>query len=164
MQDRSHLFSDSISFAPNWGVDFAPKLAQTRDGKVLVYTSFTKLVGRAPIVVAGMTPTTANSEIVIAFTKAGYHGELAAGGLPRPEIFRSTIKRICENASYFPWGCVHNFDGIKISPGDGIHLNMLYLNSKLWGFQFPLVLSLKREGVPIDSITIAAGKVDGITT
>lgn len=36
---------------------------------------------------------------------------------------------------------------------------MLYLNSKLWGFQFPLVLAMKKEGVPIDSITIAAGMI-----
>jgi enoyl reductase-like protein len=67
--------------------------------QVLVYTPLTKLVGRAPIIIAGMTPTTANEQIVIAFTKAGFHGELAAGGLPRPEIFQNTIRKVCENVS-----------------------------------------------------------------
>lgn len=89
-----------MTFAPNWGVEYAPKLARTRDGAQLVYTPFTKLVGRAPIIVAGMTPTTANADITIAFTKAGFHGELAAGGLPRPESFQSTIRQICAQVSF----------------------------------------------------------------
>lgn len=88
-----------------------------------------------------MTPTTANAQIVTAFTNAGYHGELAGGGLPREEIVRDTIAQIVDN----------------IAPGEGIHLNMLFLNSKLWGLQFPLLGVLRNEGVPIDSITIAAG-------
>jgi hypothetical protein len=97
--DRSHLFSDAITFAPNWEVEYAPKLVRTRDGRQLAYTQFTKLVGRAPIIVAGMTPTTANADITIAFTKAGFHGELAAGGLPRPDIFQSTVRKISESVS-----------------------------------------------------------------
>lgn len=99
MLDRSHLFDDSVSVAPNWEREYAPKLVRTRDGKTLVHTKFTRLVGRAPIVVAGMTPTTANADIAVAFTRAGFHGELAAGGLPRPEIFQSTIRKICDQVS-----------------------------------------------------------------
>jgi fatty acid synthase subunit alpha, fungi type len=93
------------------------------------------------VMVAGMTPTTANAPFVSAFTNAGFHGELAAGGLPREEIMRETISTVVQN----------------IASGDGVHLNLLFLNSKLWGFQFPLVKNLRQEGVPIDSITIAAG-------
>lgn len=93
------MFDDSVVYAPNWEVEYAPKLVRTRDGKQLVYTKFAKLVGRAPIIVAGMTPTTANAEITIAFTKAGFHGELAAGGLPRPNLFQSTIRKISQEVS-----------------------------------------------------------------
>jgi hypothetical protein len=34
---------------------------------------------------------------------------------------------------------------------------MLYLNSRQWGFQFPLACQMAKEGVPIESICVAAG-------
>jgi len=45
----------------------------------------------------------------------------------------------------------------KLKPGAGIALNLLYLNAKQWGFQFPLCCQLREAGYPIESITIAAG-------
>jgi fatty acid synthase subunit beta len=39
----------------------------------------------------------------------------------------------------------------------GIHVNILFLNPKLWGFQYPSCIQMRQEGIPIDSITIAAG-------
>lgn len=45
----------------------------------------------------------------------------------------------------------------KLKPGAGIAINLLYLNAKQWAFQFPLCCQLRKEGYPIESLTVAAG-------
>lgn len=58
-----------------------------------------------------------------------------------PALFRSSIEEISE----------------RLPPGRGITINLLFLNPYLWNFQFPLILQMRGEGHPIQSITIAAG-------
>lgn len=127
---------------PNWGDVYAPRLIE-RNGEVVVDTLFTRLTGRPPIMMAGMTPTTSfyGIDLVAACNSAGFHGELAGGGLPLPEYFVDKVKELVA----------------KQTAGAGVSINMLYLNAYLWGFQFPLVLELAKSGYPIESITIAAG-------
>jgi fatty acid synthase subunit beta len=93
--------------------------------------------------VAGMTPTTSEKGIplVAAVAKAGYLCELAAGGLSRPAMFEKAIYDLMDASE----------------PGTPIHLNLLYLNAKQWRFQLPLLISLRKAGAPIESVTIAAG-------
>ena len=93
--------------------------------------------------VAGMTPTTSYGglDLVAAVANAGYHIELAGGGLSRPAFFKDRIAKLVE----------------RLKPGAGIALNLLYLNSKQWNFQYPLACQMRKDGVPIESITIAAG-------
>lgn len=109
--------------------------------------------------VAGMTPCTANNDFVAAFSNAGFHGELgmkvvasmsvvlnasasaAGGGQPRKNIF---------------YECVNELVG-KLKPGLGVSINCLYLNPKQWGFQYPAILDMLDNGIPIDHVTIAAG-------
>lgn len=121
-------------------------------GTVLMSTRYTKLTGRPPIMVAGMTPTTSVNglELVAAASNAGYTIELAAGGFSRPAIFTERIETL----------------STLLKPGTGIVLNLLYLNAKQWAFQFPLALDMRRRGLPIESITIAAGvpTVEAATT
>jgi len=45
----------------------------------------------------------------------------------------------------------------KIQPGESITVNILFLNAHQWGFQYPLVQAMRREGYPIDGVCIAAG-------
>jgi fatty acid synthase subunit alpha len=46
----------------------------------------------------------------------------------------------------------------RTRPGEGIHVNLLYLNPFLWTMLYPLTLKLKKEeGFNIECITIAAG-------
>jgi len=108
---------------------------------VRMETRFTKVFGKPPVLVAGMTPTTVGEHFCAAVTQAGYNVELAGGGQPRECIFR---KRIADLTALLP-------------SGDGITVNLLFLNPKLWAMQFPLILSLRKEGYPIDGVTIAAG-------
>ncbi|KAB2838423.1 DUF1729 domain-containing protein, partial [bacterium] len=142
--DKSTLFDanpKSVRFAPNWERDFGPKLVRLADGSLMVDTRFTRLLGKPPVMVAGMTPTTANEQIVAAFTKAGFHGELAGGGQHTEAYFRDRVAKIMA----------------EIPAGEGITTNLLFLNAYLWGFQYPLVEVMRQEGKPMDGVTIAAG-------
>jgi len=120
--------------AQDWKSQFGPRL---------VDTLWTRLTGKPPIIMPGMTPTTSffGIDLVAACNAAGFHGELAAGGLPLPEYFTAKVRELVA----------------KQPAGTGIAVNMLYLNAYLWGFQFPLVCELAQQGVPIETITIAAG-------
>lgn len=142
--DKSSLFDadpKSVRFAPHWERDFGPKLVRLADGSLMVDTRFTRLLGKPPVMVAGMTPTTANEQLVAAFTKAGFHGELAGGGQHTEAYFRDRVAKIMA----------------EIPAGEGITTNLLFLNAYLWGFQYPLVEVMRQEGKPMDGVTIAAG-------
>ena len=109
-----------------WTSEFAPSLAGGR-----IDTKFSRLVGKPPVIVAGMTPTTSfhGVELVAAALNAGYHAEFAAGGLSRPHIFRNKVEELTAS----------------ISPGVGITINMIYINPRQWAFQFPLVLKMREK-------------------
>ena len=81
--------------------------------------------------------------VVAAASNAGYWAELAGGGLPRPNIFRNRVETLTS----------------KLNSGIGFYVNLLYLNTKQWRFQFPLTLKLRREGYPVLGITIGAGTI-----
>ena len=112
----------------SWEQKHGPKI----DANGNVRTKFTELTGRPPIVVAGMTPTTSfnGGPLVAACANAGYQVELAAGGLPRRNIFRDHVIDLSN----------------RLSPGAGFAINLLYLNAKQWGFQFPMIPQLVAEG------------------
>ena len=99
------------------------------------------MLGKPPVMVAGMTPTTVSADINVACAEAGYHVELAGGGHFTDKMLIDKIIEI-EN---------------RITPGTGITINSLFLNPRLWGIQYPLACKLRREGHPIEGFTIAAG-------
>eukprot|EP00741_Cyanophora_paradoxa_P008488 tig00001335_g8213.t1 len=128
--------------APHWGREFAPHLVRLPDGTFALDTKFTRALGKPPLMMAGMTPCTVAVEPVAACLNAGYHGELAGGGLHTPEIFRAALLDLAG----------------RLRPGDGVTINLLFLNPYLWGFQFPAIESMLEDGTaPIDGICIGAG-------
>ena len=66
---------------------YAPTVVSLPDGKVKLSTKFTRLTGRSPILLAGMTPTTVDAKIVAAAANAGHWAELAGGGQVTEPIF-----------------------------------------------------------------------------
>ncbi|KAJ1929798.1 fatty acid synthase alpha subunit Lsd1, partial [Linderina macrospora] len=67
----------SIVFSPNWQRDYAPRLVRTEcDGKLQIDTPMSRLLGKPPVMVAGMTPSTISEVFVSAVMRAGYHIEL----------------------------------------------------------------------------------------
>ena len=105
---------------------------------------FTRATGRAPFIVPGMTPTTVEAPLVVAAANAGYLAELAGGGQVTEAHLRARLEEI----------------RARLTPGQGIVFNALYLDPYLWGLHLGkerLVFKLKDEGYPILGVTITAG-------
>ncbi|KAJ1994195.1 fatty acid synthase alpha subunit Lsd1 [Dimargaris cristalligena] len=133
---------ESVQYSPDWSRDFRPQLVRTTcDDQLHIETRMSRLLGKPPLMVAGMTPSTVSSKFVAAVLNSGYHIELAGGGHYNEKALRSRIQKIMA----------------QIEPGLGITLNMLFLNARQWAFQLPLVQTMRREGLPIEGVCVAAG-------
>ncbi|KAK9765807.1 fatty acid synthase alpha subunit Lsd1 [Basidiobolus ranarum] len=132
----------AVRYAQNWAKDFQPRLVKTStDGRVYVDTRMSRFLGKPPIMVPGMTPATVSEKFVGATINAGYHIELAGGGHFSPEHLRAKVQSIMD----------------MTKAGEGITVNMLFLNPFQWGFQYPTIQAMRREGLPIEGICCAAG-------
>jgi fatty acid synthase subunit alpha, fungi type len=162
----------ALPFAPNWAREYAPKIVRRQsDGKLFVRTKFTDVVGRPPLLVAGMTPTTTNTNLVAACSQAGYYCELAGGGYATESLWRSAVSNLvsklsCVLFSFLSYFCgpkylICEFLSCRESPktsGNGVVANLLFLNQRLWSFQHSSLVKMREEeGLPIEGITIAAG-------
>ncbi|KAL7423454.1 hypothetical protein Q5752_001034 [Cryptotrichosporon argae] len=131
----------TIRREPVWVKECSPKLVKTLDGKIHIDTPFSRLLGKPPIMVAGMTPTTVGANLVSATLNAGFHIELAGGGHYNPKALRAKVAEIQR----------------RVKPGVGVTLNALYINQRQFTFQFPLWQEMRREGLPIEGFCVAAG-------
>lgn len=136
-RDEEH----AVKYAVNWVTEHGPKLVKTKEGKTYVDTKFSRLLGRAPVMVAGMTPCTVPWDFVAATMNSGYHIELAGGGYFAPSFMAEALRKIEENT---------------IS-GAGISVNLIYVNPRAMSWQIPLIQQLRAAGVPIEGMTIGAG-------
>lgn len=131
--DASHLYDtapSSVCYAPNWAEEFAPRLVRTaHDNRLHVDTLFSRVLGRPTVMVAGMTPTSVHDEFVSAVMNAGYHCELAGGGHYTEDALRRRVDKIMT----------------QTGEGEGITLNVLFLNARQWGFQYPLAIKMRNE-------------------
>lgn len=100
-----------------------------------------RLLGKPPLMVAGMTPATVNEKFVAAVMNAGYHVELAGGGHFNEAVLRDKVNKIMN----------------LTRAGEGITLNIIFLNVRQWGFQYPLIQVMRKEGLPMEGLCVAAG-------
>ncbi|EKF22937.1 beta-ketoacyl synthase, C-terminal domain protein [Mycolicibacterium hassiacum DSM 44199] len=131
---------------PAWS-SYAPTTVQLPDGSVKLSTKFTRLTGRSPILLAGMTPTTVDAKIVAAAANAGHWAELAGGGQVTEEIFENRIAELTQ----------------LLEPGRAIQFNSLFLDPYLWKLQIGgkrLVQKARQSGAPIDGVVVSAGVPD----
>lgn len=134
------LRSSSVAFGRDWWKEYGPRLIVSTSGPV-IQTKMTRLLGLPPIMVAGMTPTTSCSEYVAATMRAGYHIELATGGLHDTASMETAIRAVVENSP----------------PGRGVTCNVIYANPRALKWQFEVIRRLQREHLPIEGLTIGAG-------
>ena len=127
--------------------DFAPGLVELPGGGVHLDGRYTRLTGRPPVILAGMTPTTADAPIVAAAANAGYAAELAGGGQPDRWTFERRLEELRE----------------LLDPGREVAFNTLLLDPRLWGLHVSrdrLVVAARRGGAPLCGLTVSAGVPD----
>ncbi|AZN30182.1 DUF1729 domain-containing protein [Flaviflexus salsibiostraticola] len=122
---------------------FAPRLIELPTG-VAVETAFSRLTGNSPVLLAGMTPTTVDPEIVAAAANAGFWVEMGGGGQVTAEVF------------------AENLAGLKAQLNEGrtAQFNAMFMDRYLWNLQFggQRVVSKAREsGAPLDGVVVSAG-------
>lgn len=126
---------------------YAPTVVSLPDGRVKLSTKFTRLTGRSPILLAGMTPTTVDARIVAAAANAGHWAELAGGGQVTEEIFAARVEEL----------------STLLEPGRTYQFNALFLDPYLWKLQVGgkrLVQKARQSGAAIDGLVISAGIPD----
>ena len=126
---------------------YAPTVVRLPDGRVKLSTKFTRLTGRSPILLAGMTPTTVDAEIVAAAANAGHWAELAGGGQVTEEIFADRVQEL---------------SGL-LDQGRTYQFNALFLDPYLWKLQVGgkrLVQKARQSGAAIDGLVVSAGIPD----
>jgi fatty acid synthase len=126
---------------------YAPTVVRLPDGKVKLSTKFTRLTGRSPILLAGMTPTTVDAKIVAAAANAGHWAELAGGGQVTEEIFADRVREL---------------SGL-LEEGRTYQFNALFLDPYLWKLQVGgkrLVQKARQSGAAIDGLVVSAGIPD----
>jgi fatty acid synthase len=126
---------------------YAPTVVRLPDGRVKLSTKFTRLTGRSPILLAGMTPTTVDAKIVAAAANAGHWAELAGGGQVTEEVFADRIEQL---------------SGL-LEPGRTYQFNALFLDPYLWKLQVGgkrLVQKARQSGAAIDGLVVSAGIPD----
>lgn len=142
---RDLLFTPgaTVPRAADWSA-YAPRLIDRGDGKPVVDTAFTRLTGKSPILLAGMTPTTVDPEIVAAAANRGHWAELAGGGQVTEEIFAANMARLSD----------------LLDEGATAQFNALFLDPYLWKLQVGgqrLVQKARLAGAPLDGVVISAG-------
>ncbi|KAJ2315474.1 fatty acid synthase alpha subunit Lsd1 [Coemansia sp. RSA 2705] len=131
-----------IVTTPNWLAEFGPRLVRTaHDRKVHIDTRMHRVLGAPTVMVAGMTPTTVNEQLVAAVNNAGYHAELAGGGMHSERELADRIQALAA----------------AVAPGQGITLNCIYINPRQWQFQYPALLRMRGDGAPIAGLCIGGG-------
>ncbi len=123
---------------------YAPAVVTLPDGSIHAETRFTRLTGKSPILLAGMTPTTVDAKIVAAAANAGFWSELAGGGQVTEQIFADRVAEL---------------DGL-LTPGSTYQFNSLFLDPYLWKLQLGqkrLVQRARAAGAPIDAVVVTAG-------
>ncbi|KAJ4320236.1 hypothetical protein N0V94_003500 [Neodidymelliopsis sp. IMI 364377] len=132
---------DAWAHGPNWSALYRPRIEEQKTGTVQLRTRMSDMLGMPPIMVAGMTPTTASPELVATVLNAGYHIELAGGAYSRAQDFETAIRQVAQS----------------VSDEQGITCNLIYANPKAMAWQIPLIRRLVAEGVNIAGLTIGAG-------
>ncbi|MDN6531703.1 MAG: DUF1729 domain-containing protein [Corynebacterium flavescens] len=134
---------NSLPKAVNYA-DFAPRLVRLPDGQTYTQTRFSDLTGLSPIMLGGMTPTSADGEIVAAAANAGYWTEMAGGGMYSDEVFNHH-RQVMESL---------------LKPGRTAQFNTMFFDRFLWNLQFGqarIVPKARAAGASFNGVCISAG-------
>lgn len=123
---------------------YAPRLVRLPDGKTYTQTRFSTLTGLSPVILGGMTPTSADGEIVAAAANAGYWTELAGGGMYSEDVFNEHKNTLVE----------------RLEPGRTAQFNTMFFDRFLWNMHFGqtrMVPKARAAGAPFNGVCVSAG-------
>ncbi|WP_172120060.1 type I polyketide synthase [Actinomyces faecalis] len=123
---------------------YAPRLTRLPDGRLTLDTAFTRLTGRSAVLLAGMTPTTVDPQIVAAAANAGYWAELAGGGQTTPAVLAANLEGLKE----------------QLEPGRTAAFNAMFMDRYLWNLHLGsqrLLSKARAAGAPVDGVVVSAG-------
>ena len=123
--------------------EFEPTTVTIDDRKFLD-NKHTRLSGRSPMILPGMTPTTADVPIVAAAANAGFVAELAGGGQVNRTIFDERMRELNES----------------LNDSHEVVFNALHLDPYLWDLHLGSGKSVQRAkeaGAKICGVTISGG-------
>ncbi|MDO5372137.1 MAG: DUF1729 domain-containing protein [Corynebacterium glutamicum] len=132
-----------VPTAEDWS-EFAPKLVKLPNGEHKVLTGFSRLTGYSPIVLAGMTPTTVDPEIVAAAANAGHWAEMAGGGQYSEEVFTKNKEKLVS----------------LLKVGRSAQFNSMFFDRYMWNLQFGaqrIVSKARATGTSINGVVVSAG-------
>ncbi|WP_144794068.1 type I polyketide synthase [Corynebacterium singulare] len=124
--------------------DFAPRTIELPNGRTYTQTRFSDLTGLSPIMLGGMTPTSADGEIVAAAANAGHWTEMAGGGMYSEEVFRAHLATMEQH----------------LRPGRTAQFNTMFFDRFLWNLHFGqarIVPKARAAGAPFNGVCISAG-------
>ncbi len=145
---RTALFSPGSAPAiPQTYERFAPRVVRDAEGAFRLSNRHTRLSGRSPMILPGMTPSTVEAPIVVAAANGGHVAELAGGGQVTEAIFKERMAEVAAG----------------LEPGQEVVFNALFLDPYLWNLHLGrerLVQKARAAGAPINGVTISAGIPD----
>lgn len=139
----SHTGDDSGSLNYEH-IEFGERCSPSPPRAIALTTKMKDLMRLPRILVAGMTPTTCDVDLVAEITNAGFYVEFASGGYNDAISLATALRHLAK----------------KISAGSFINVNIIYANPRALTWQIPLLVSLVREGCPIGGLTVGAGVPD----
>jgi enoyl reductase-like protein len=72
--------STKLRWETRWTASYGAGLVKTKDGKIHLDTPFSRLISKAPLMVAGMTPSTVQAGFNAAVLNAGSYSRISHRG------------------------------------------------------------------------------------
>ncbi|KAJ1665271.1 fatty acid synthase alpha subunit Lsd1 [Coemansia sp. RSA 1646] len=130
----------NIPASPDWNSKCSPKLVRTlSDGRIHIDTRMHRIIGKPPVTVVGRLTSAAAAEVQVKqiadVYNTGYSVEIDGSDMDSDTMAQTLV----------------GLTG-QLQPGQGIMFNCNFGNQELWSAQFPTLLRLCKEGIPIAGI------------
>ncbi|ORX66584.1 hypothetical protein DL89DRAFT_286290 [Linderina pennispora] len=140
---KADLFQRNIRLviqSMDWKRAFSPRLVRVKStAQVHINSPMFHALGRPPVMVSTVEPSTTSVQLVAAAINAGYHAELSTTGITSAGQLQRRVADLVQ----------------LIEPGQGITLCCDYSSQEQWTTLFPEILRMRQAGQPIVGLSIS---------
>ncbi|KAJ1958568.1 fatty acid synthase alpha subunit Lsd1 [Linderina pennispora] len=130
----------SVVQSMDWRRAFGPKLVQVKsDSQIHINSPMFHALGRPPVIVSAVEPSTTSVQLVAAAINSGYHAELPTTGIASTNQLQKRVADLVQ----------------LIEPGQDIALCCDYSNQEQWATLFPEIMRMRQAGQPIAGLSIS---------